>query len=143
MKRILSVIVVVFLITCSKNDRVNTCNYLPDVSVNRRVNLNLPQYSDLQFTSNSVLIVNEGINGVILINVGNSRFRAWEATDPNHAPISSCSRLTINGANATCGCPDANKYSLFTGQSVGVNLPCGLKEYRVENGGSNSLIISN
>ena len=129
--------------SCSKNDRVNTCNYLADIGVNRPVNLNLPEYSQLQFTSNSVLIQNEGINGVIIINVGNSMYRAWEATDPNHAPTSTCSRLTINGANATCGCPDANEYSLFTGQSIGINLQCGLKEYRVENAGSNTLVITN
>ncbi|MEO6348024.1 MAG: hypothetical protein ABIO60_08965, partial [Aquaticitalea sp.] len=136
-------VLILFLVSCTKNDRVNTCNYLADVGVNRPVNLNLPEYSQLQFTSNSVLIANEGINGVFIINVGNSMFRAWEATDPNHAPTSTCSQLTINGANATCGCQDANEYSLFTGQSIGVNLPCGLKEYRVENAGSNTLVITN
>lgn len=143
MNKFLALAVVLVFISCSKNDRVNNCNYLSDVRVNRGVNMNLPEYSQLQFTSNSILIANEGINGVIIINVGINRFIAWEATDPNHAPTSSCSRLTINGVNATCGCADANEYNLFTGQSIGVNLQCGLKEYRVESMGNNTLLISN
>lgn len=143
MKRIYILFGILTVLSCSKNNRVNTCNYLPNLGVNRSVNLNLPQYSQLQFTSNSVFISNEGIYGIIVINVGNSSFRAWEATDPNHEPNNSCSQLTITGANAKCGCADANEYSLFTGQSIGVNLPCGLKEYRVETISSNTLLISN
>ena len=143
MKRFFIIILIGFLVSCSKNDHDKNCNFLADVGVNRSINLSFPEYGSLQFTSNSVLIHNEGINGIIIINVGNSSFRAWEATDPNHAPISSCSRLTINGVNATCGCADANEYSLFTGQSIGVNLQCGLKEYRVESIGNNTLLITN
>lgn len=143
MKKLFALVALFTLMSCSKNDRVNSCNFIPDVGVNRAINMNLPEYSQLQFTSNSVVVDNEGLNGVIIINVGNNSFRAWEATDPNHAPTSACSRLTITGANATCGCPDANTYSLFTGQSIGVNLPCGLKEYRVESAGNNTVVIRN
>ncbi len=143
MKRISVVLFLIFMVACSKSDRVNNCNYLANVGVNREVNLSFAEYNQLQFTTNSVLIENEGIYGVIVINVGNSSFRAWEATDPNHTPTSSCSQLTIIGANAKCGCQDENEYSLFTGQSIGTNLGCGLKEYRVESTGSNSLLISN
>ena len=102
--------------------------------------MNLPQYNELQFTSNSVYIANQGNKGVIVINVG-SGFRAWDAADPNHEQ-STCSLLTITGANAVCGCVDANTYSLFTGGSIGKQLPCGLKEYRVNVSG-NSLLITN
>lgn len=143
MNKYFILIAILFLVSCSKNDRVNNCNFLANVGVNRSINLNLPEYSQLQFTSNSVFVANEGISGIIIINVGNNSYRAWEATDPNHTPTNSCSRLTIMGANAKCGCADENEYSLFTGQSVGTNLACGLKEYRVESAGSNTLIISN
>ena len=142
MNKYFSLLIILFLVSCSKSDSINNCNYLINVNVNRTVNLNLPEFNQLQFTSNSVLIYNEGINGIIIINVGNNTYRAWEATDPNHSPTS-CSNLTIIGANAICGCQDANEYSLFTGQSIGVNLPCGLKEYRVESIGNNTLLISN
>ena len=102
--------------------------------------MNLPQYSQLQYTSNSVYVANQGNKGVIVMNVG-SGYRAWDAADPNHEQTS-CSLLIINGANAVCGCMDANTYSLFTGGSIGKQLPCGLKEYRVSKSG-NSLIITN
>ena len=131
MNKYFSLLIILFLTSCSKSDKINNCNYLINVNVNRTVNLSFPEYNQLQFTSNSVLINNEGISGVIIINVGNNTYRAWEATDPNHSPNPNCSNLTIIGANAKCGCQDANEYSLFTGQSIGVNLPCGLKEYRV------------
>ncbi|MEZ4801216.1 MAG: hypothetical protein R2797_00480 [Gelidibacter sp.] len=143
MNKFFALIAFLILVSCSKSDRDSNCKYLANVSVNRAVNLNLPEYSQLQFTSNSVFIANEGIYGIIVINVGNNSFRAWEATDPNHTPTSSCSQLTIEGVNAVCGCTDANEYSLFTGQSIGANLGCGLKEYRVEAAGSNSIVITN
>lgn len=104
------------------------------------VNMNLPEYSQLQYTSNSVYLANQGNKGVIVMNVGGS-FRAWDAADPNHEQ-NTCSLLEIIGANAVCGCNDANTYSLFTGGSVGTQLPCGLKEYRVIASGD-SLVITN
>ena len=129
------------LTACSKNDTINNCNFLLNVGVNLTVNLNLPQFSQLQFTSNSVYVGNQGNGGVIITNVG-SGLRAWDASDPNHQP-NSCSIMTINGDNAECGCADANEYSLFTGQSLGTQLPCGLKEYRVEAIGNNSYLVTN
>ena len=141
MKRFFGVLFLLFLMGCSNNDNLNNCNYLLNLGVNVSVNLNLPQYSQLQFTSNSVYIANQGNGGIIVINVG-SGLRAWDAADPNHTP-SSCSIMQIVGANAKCGCTDANEYSLFTGGSLGVQLPCGMKEYRVTNNGNNTYTISN
>ena len=129
------------LTACSKNDALNRCNYLLNLAVNVTINLNLPLYSQLQFTSNSVYIANQGNGGIIVTNVGTG-LRAWDASDPNHTP-SSCSIMQIVGANAKCGCQDANEYSLFTGGSLGTQLPCGLKEYRVSPSGSNSYIVTN
>ena len=104
--------------------------------------MNLPQYDEMQYTGNSIYLPNEGNKGVIVTNVGIDRFRAWDAADPNHEQ-SSCSLLKIEkGAKAVCGCIDANTYSLFTGGSMGKQLPCGLKEYRVTMSGR-TLIITN
>lgn len=144
MRNFFLVLTLLFLTACSKNDDNNNCNYLLNIGVNVDINLNLPQYSQLQFVSNSVFISNQtagGNGGVIVTNVG-SGLRAWDAADPNHTP-STCSIMQIDGANAVCGCTDANEYSLFTGQSLGVQLPCGLKEYRVTPTGNNTYNISN
>lgn len=140
MKHLFFFISLLFLTACSRNNNDENCKFLVNTSVSASINLNLPEYSQLQYTSNSVYIANQGNKGIIVTNVG-GRFRAWDAADPNHEQTS-CSQLTIKGANAVCGCPDANTYSLFTGGSIGTPLPCGLKEYRVNMSG-NSLIITN
>ncbi|OUR98271.1 hypothetical protein A9Q86_14560 [Flavobacteriales bacterium 33_180_T64] len=141
MKKIILILSCLFLTNCGGDDTVNNCNFLLNVGVNATLNLNLPEYSQLMFTSNTVYIPNQGNKGIYVINVGNNNFRAWDAADPNHTP-SNCSFLQIDGVEVTCGCADENKYNLFTGQVLEQQLPCGLKEYRVTASGS-SLVISN
>lgn len=142
MKKILFCLsLLVLLSNCSKSNSDINCNYLLDVGVNATLNLNLPQYSQLAFISNSVYVSGYGNKGLIVINTGTG-FAAWDASDPNHSP-NTCSRLEIVGAEGVCGCDDANTYSLFTGQPLNnTELTCGLKAYRIEQNGSN-LIITN
>ncbi|WP_347923802.1 hypothetical protein [Pontimicrobium sp. SW4] len=141
-KLILSLLFPLLLVSCSKSDINNrNCRFLLNIGVNTSINLNLPQYSSLQFVSNSVFVPNVGNGGLIVTNSGTG-FLAWDASDPNHTP-SSCSKLEVNGLEGTCGCSDANVYSLITGQPLSdPNLNCGLKAYRVEQSG-NDLIINN
>ena len=61
--------------------------------------------------------------------------------DPTHV-ASSCSILSVSGFNATCGCNDANVFNLANGLPITENLPCGLKNYRVEQSGNNLLITN-
>jgi len=137
-------LVLLFCITvfsCSKNDVNNeNCKNLLNIGVNESVNLNFPQYSQLQFISNSVYIPNAGNKGMIVTNSGTG-FLAWDAADPNHRQ-ESCSVVSGTGLEGTCGCADANTYSFITGQSLGTALPCTLKRYRVELSG-NTLFITN
>ena len=126
--------------SCSKSDNNDTnCNFLLNVGVNVSVNLNLPQYSQLGFISNSVYIPNVGNKGVIVTNSGTG-FLAWDAADPNHTQTP-CSVVSGTGLEGTCGCADANTYSFITGQSLGTALPCTLKRYRIEPNG-NTLFIT-
>ncbi|WP_460220671.1 Rieske (2Fe-2S) protein [Psychroserpens sp. MEBiC05023] len=141
MKKIIIVLSLLLLTNCGDDDRINNCNFLFNVGVNASLNLNLPEYSQLMFTSNTAFIPNQGNLGIYVINVGNNNYRAWDAADPNHS-VSSCSFLQIDGVNVTCGCTDQNEYSLFTGQAIGDPLPCGLKEYRATLSGAN-LVITN
>lgn len=140
MKYFFLFISLLLLTACSRNNHDENCKFLVNAAVSATINLNLPQYSELQYTSNSKYVPNQGNKGIIVTNVGGS-YRAWDAADPNHEQTT-CSLLTIDGAKAVCGCLDANTYSLFTGGSMGTQLPCGLKEYRVTTSG-NSLIITN
>ena len=139
----ITLFLLIILTSCSSDDRVNNCNFLAtNAIVSASVNLNLPQFSQLQFTGNTVYIANEGIAGVYLSNVGNSNFRAFDAADPAHAPTP-CSRLIDTNGIGKCGCSDENQYSLLTGQAVNSDVICLLREYRVESAGNNSLLISN
>lgn len=142
MKKLIFVLSLLLLTTCNKNDdnNINNCNFLLNVGVNRSIDLNLPLYGQLQFTSEVVLIDNEGNGGIYVINVGGN-YRAFDAADPNHIP-DTCSFMSRNGTIVTCGCEDANSYNLFTGFAEGGQLPCALQEYRVTANGS-ELTISN
>ena len=124
---------------CAKNNIDNRCNYLLNLDIYYEINLNLPQYSELNFISNSVYIPNVGNGGIIVVNSG-SGYLAWDAADPNRTNLP-CSVLTISGLEAISNCAEQNTYSLITGQSIGVALTCSLKPYRVESSG-NILIIS-
>ena len=130
------------LMSCSKSDSDNNCNFLVNAGVDFTVNLSLPQFNNLQFTSNSVYVPNQGNGGVFVTNTG-SGIVAWDAADPNHA-FSNCSIMTlIDGISAKCNCDDENTYELITGQSLNINLPCTLKPYRVQDNGNNTFLITN
>ncbi|WCO01419.1 Rieske (2Fe-2S) protein [Psychroserpens ponticola] len=141
MKKLIFALSLLLLTNCKKSDdSINNCNFLTDFGVNRTISLNLPQYSQLQFSTNSVYIANEGNAGIYVTNVGGN-YRAYDAADPNHAP-NTCSFLNINGTIVTCGCQDENQYNLLTGTAVGAQLQCALQEYRVTVNGS-ELTITN
>ena len=143
MKQLIFVFIMCLMLTsCSKNDSDNNCNFLVNAGVDFTVNLNLPQFNDLQFPSNSVYVANQGNGGVFVTNTG-SGILAWDAADPN-LPFSNCSILTlIDGITAKNSCDDENTYELITGQSLNENLPCTLKPYRVEQTGNNTYLITN
>ena len=126
---------------CQKNDDNNdNCNFLPNIGVNRTISISLPQYSQLAFSTESVLIPNEGVLGIYVVNVGGN-FRAFDAADPN-IQVSACSFLEKNGTNVTSSCNSPNTYSLLTGFASGAQLPCTLKEYRVTVNGSDITITN-
>lgn len=139
---IVAVILFLTLASCSNNSNEDeNCKFLLDIGINVVVNLNLPQYSQLQFAGNSVYVSNAGNGGILIASTG-ANFFAWDAADPNHAQ-SSCSVLVNSGLNATCGCEDENEYSLINGLPLNNSeLRCSLRNYRVEVSG-NTLLISN
>ena len=137
--KIISFVILILIIGCAKEINDSNCNYLLDLDIYYEVNLNLPQYNELNFISNSVYIPNVGNGGIIVVNSGTG-FLAWDAADPNLTNLP-CSALNISGLEATSSCAEQNTYSLITGQSIGVALTCSLKAYRVESNG-NILVIT-
>lgn len=138
----LPLLILILLITACSSDREENenCKFLLKIGVYETVNLNFPQFGNLNSPGNSTIIPG-GNAGIIVANLGLS-FIAWDAADPNHI-LSTCSTLEPNGLVATCQCEDKNKYDLSTGRPVNDgSLQCALRNYRVERNG-NLLVISN
>ncbi len=138
MKRFLFWILMFFLVTSCNNDDNSqsgcVSKSLPNYSFDTggTINLNLPQYNQLQFVGNSLYVSGYGVQGFYLYNTGAS-IVAFEASDPAHAP--NCSRMVQSGVELSCPC-DGNVYELLTGQQLEGDTGNCLRNYRVEELGS-------
>lgn len=139
-------LITILLSSCGTDE--GTSNRNPNirrVSFTRVINTNLPAFSSILVTGNSLFIPNNsdgtGIKGVHVINTGSS-FLAWEASCPNHLP-NNCSTTLKQGINVVCQCENYT-YNLFTGQAMSESVRplFGLVNYAVRLEGSN-LVISN
>ena len=119
MKYLLSVLALALVFACGSDDNNNNPNNNnPNVTeppVNFRLNLTLPEYNSLLFPGNSVTINGQGIQGIIVYNVNNTLYTAFDLVCPNQ-PQNSCSRMEVEGIVATCPCNDDNSYDIVTGQ---------------------------
>jgi hypothetical protein len=144
MRKFFGLIALIFFISCSDDERPGqrNPNLLP-INFQFTLDLSLPQYSQLQFSSNAVYVngPNYGNAGVIVVNIGGT-FIAFDAADPNHPP-SACSVLAIDGLEGVCGCNDNNRYDLITGSPVTKGLEYPLLAYRVVDNGNGTITVSN
>lgn len=135
-----SFLVIATLVSCKSDDggTVNNNNpFLNPPILNIALNLNLPEYNPLRFPGNSVLIHNRGIKGIVVYNVNNNLYTAFELSDPNHLP-NSCSKMDIVGIVATCPCENengSNSYDIVTGQHQNDTEAYPMQAYRVERAG--------
>jgi hypothetical protein len=131
------------LISCNSDDSRNDNNpnlLSPLISVN--LNLNLPQYNPLKFPGNSLILDGEGVRGVVIYNVNNDLYTAFELSDPNHTP-NQCSKMSINGILATCPCTtDSNVYDIVTGQHQSNEVLYPMQQYLVTRNGDNIQITN-
>ncbi|PVW15362.1 Rieske (2Fe-2S) protein [Marixanthomonas spongiae] len=138
MKRIVFVLSLFILFACKSDDeKLDDNPYLTSPLVNLNLNLNLPQYDPLKYAGNSIVITQQGIKGIVIYNENNSIYHAFEISDPNHIP-NDCSRMEINGIEATCPCEtDDNKYLITTGQNITDPSRYPMQRYRAERVGNN------
>lgn len=135
-KKLLFLLVVAFTLgSCEPDDEIRTNPYLTNISFRLDLNLNLPEYNNLNFPGNSYVTYNTGINGVVVYNINNTQYTAFELSDPNHQ-LSNCSRLTVQGIIATCSCGDGNSYNILTGELSSGTGQYSLKPYRVRKSGN-------
>ncbi len=123
-------------LSCTSDDDIRRNPFLIDIAFQRSLNVDLPQFSPLDFPNNSVIIPGEGIRGVVIYHAGNNQYFAYELSDPNHAP-NSCSGMQVNAITATCPCPDdTNSYNIVTGQHSTNPELFPMKAYRVQREGN-------
>ena len=138
-----SILIIFVFISCNKNSLIRN-PFLAELDFEFSININLPLYNNLKFTGGSVLINNFGHKGIILYNLNNNNYLAWEASCPNHKP-NSCSKTEINGSLTVCGCENY-QYSLATGQLINPS-PNDTNQYAMINYGvrvsGNNLVIYN
>jgi len=136
-KKVCSLLVLMLIsISCSTNDsgRIDNPNLI-NVSFRLVLNLNFPEYDNLNFPGNSYTTYNTGINGVVVYNINNTQFTAFELSDPNH-PLNECSSLSVQGVIAKCDCNDGNSYNILTGELTNGSGQYTLKPYRVSKNGN-------
>jgi nitrite reductase/ring-hydroxylating ferredoxin subunit len=136
MKKILYFLPVYFLLlACSgSDDNLRRNPNLPDLNFRFQLNLSLPEYNDLQFPGNSYTTYNHGVKGVVIYNLNNSQYLAFELSDPNHPP-SNCSGMRVNGVIATCDC-EGNQYNIITGELADGEGQYTMKPYRIQRSGN-------
>ena len=138
-----SILIIFVFISCNKNSVIRN-PFLTELDFEFSININLPLYNNLKFTGGSILINNFGHKGIILYNLNNNNYLAWEASCPNHNP-NSCSKTEISGSLTVCGCENY-QYSLATGQLINPS-PNDTNQYAMINYGvrvsGNNLVIYN
>jgi hypothetical protein len=138
MQKLFLLLVLAVFYSCEKND---TNDILPDVFVDETINLNLPQYIDLQ-TPSGWAYTNGGIKGIILQNtgIGNPPYKAFDRACPNNdceAP------MTFDGSlKLKCSC-DNSEYSIIDGAPQTAGNSHFAREYRVNVINGSTLNIRN
>ncbi len=124
--------------SCEKNE---SNDILPHVSVSVTIDLNLPQYLDLQ-TPSGWVYTNGGLKGILIQNtgVGSPPYKAYERACPNN---DCSSAMTFDGSlKMKCPC-DASEYSIIDGSPQSAGNSHFAREYRVIVLNSSTINITN
>lgn len=108
---ILFLIVFLFFNNCSK-DPSNGYYYIPEVYVNKTVNLDLPSYQSLSIPGNFVYFPNDGYHGIILYHAIDNTYIAFERAC-TYRPMDDCSIVSVDHSNTymRCGHYDGNDFT--------------------------------
>lgn len=78
-------------------------DYIQNVHVDIRIDLNLPEYSDLSATGNSIFI-NGGVEGIIIYHGVGNDYKVYDR-NCSYEPSLACSVIdSVNAGIAYCGC---------------------------------------
>ncbi len=124
--------------SCEKNV---TNDILPNVSVNVTINIDLPQYIDLQ-TPTGWAEITGGIKGILIQNtgIGNPPYKAYDRACPNN----DCATPMVFDGSLKMKCPcDNSEYSIIDGSPQTSGNIHFAREYRVNVLNSSTLNITN
>lgn len=139
MKKIFIVTVILFLFSC---DDPKYNDLLPEKAVDVTINLNIPQYINLQTPGGWAETPIGGLYGHkgIFIYRSNSRYYAYERACP-HKDVNQCEPMTFDGSYLICPCDDSKFNFLNGGGSTDVSYRA--REYHVQEINSATLRITN
>ncbi|MCF6167335.1 MAG: phosphoribosylaminoimidazole carboxylase [Lutibacter sp.] len=118
-----------------------TNDILPNVSVNVTINIDLPQYIDLQ-TPTGWTEITGGIKGILIQNtgIGNPPYKAYDRACPNN----DCATPMVFDGSLKMKCPcDNSEYSIIDGSPQTSGNIHFAREYRVNVLNSSTLNITN
>jgi len=140
MKKIVVLLLIISFYQCADNRENN--NILPFVAVNETINLNLPQFINLQVPG-GWSYSNGGLKGIIIYNVNGTQFKAFERASP-HLPISqTCSQMMVNNGIKMISPCDDSEFSILDGSPLTSGVEYFAREYLVNRINNSVLQITN
>ena len=122
---------------------LSTCNtkddYIQEVYVDIIVDLNLPEYSNLQASGNSIFIEG-GVEGIIIYHGVGSHYNVYDR-NCSYEPSLSCSKIdSVDAGIAYCGC--CTSAFLLSNDANVLNSPAllPLKAYNWSLGNNNNIL---
>lgn len=138
MKKVLLLFVTILFLSCTDSGN-NNC--FPFVNVNANINLELPQYIDLNVPGGWAYAPG-GLQGLIVYNLNGVQFKAYDRLCPGEN-ISSCSQMIVDAnLRILCQCNDV-EYNILNGAPLTEGGECFANEYLVENLNGSILRITN
>ncbi len=137
-KKVIFLLLTVLFLSCTESGNNNGC--FPFVSVNETINLELPQYIDLNVPGGWAYAPG-GLQGLIIYNLNGVQFKAYDRLCPGEN-ISSCSQMIVDSnLRMLCQC-DNSEYNILNGAPLNGE-DCLANEYLVENLNGSILRIIN
>lgn len=130
MKTVCYILIVTSLLSsCTTQD-----DYIRDVYVDVYLDLNLPEYSDLQVSGNSIFdvpkLIEAGVEGIIIYHAVGDEYKVYDR-NCSYEPSLACSFIdSVSSAVAYCGC--CSSAFLLSQDGTAANSPAllPLKQYR-------------
>lgn len=139
MKKALFLLITVMLFGCTDSGNDNNC--FPFINVNQTINLELPQYIDLNVPGGWAYAPG-GLQGLIVYNLNGVQFKAYDRLCPGQN-ISSCSQMIVDSnLRILCQCDDS-EFNILNGAPLTEGVECFANEYLVENLNGSILRITN